>query len=143
MSTVPFLFYSFLFPFSQRNKDIEIIGPLVLVTNMGVRRAPCQGLVSSLPSGKVLITGHGVSVGSAAGRGLEGPRGVAGQQSPVVSLVSQTLAEYVVVKSRCLGTRLPGSKSQVLSINSCVTVSRLPSLSELSFVLCKMEITRI
>lgn len=106
-----FILFPF-FPFSQRNKGLEIAGFLVLVTSME------NGLhtrVSALIPGEALFTGCGISLGGTAGLQGRGSTSVAGQQSPVASL-PQTLAKYVEVKSRCLGTRLHGSKSQFFQL---------------------------
>ena len=54
---------------------------------------------------------------------------------PWWSLVSQTLVEHVVVQSQTAWVQI-----LVLLVNGFLTLSRLPSSSELSFVLCSMGI---
>lgn len=88
VSTVPFLFYS-CFPFSQRNKGLEIAGPLVLVNSVE----------------------EGCHTRSVAGLQDSGSMQFLARRVLWCSLVSQTSVKCVVVQGRCLGARLPGSRS--------------------------------
>lgn len=79
-----FILFPF-FPFSQRNKGLEIAGFLVLVTSMENR---LHTRVSALIPGEALFTGCGISLGGTAGLQGRGSTSVAGQQSPVACFTS-------------------------------------------------------
>lgn len=120
-----FILFLLFSPFSQRNKGLEVVSPLALVISMEEGHHP-RVITSALFSGEDLVTGPIIPLCPERilwGSPQECCWPVEQRVHEVLWLLSCSAVQFhrcwpsiLGVKSRCLGTRLPGSKFWLLQL---------------------------